>query len=188
MYLPISGLDLDQWCSDENPQGSCVALRDICKPMTWDALDTFKELQRACNRVAEAKGWKYLDVDGRIGPLTRGMVNKIVAGKWASFPHCDQVAGVADELLRDIMAMADAMGAPFVYDPVSKSPPSVKLPGGKVGHPDQKDIPGAQPAGLFGGDPLVMAAAVVGGLLVWQYYGKPKKKGKKKAVSGKTWF
>lgn len=51
----------------------------VCKPSTFAALATFKDLQNQLNRVASITGTTRIVVDGDIGPGTVGLYTKVRA-------------------------------------------------------------------------------------------------------------
>ena len=121
-FFPMAGVE--DWCSTSNRQGSCSPLSGVCKPMNTASLNAFKELQNQLNRVAEVKGYSKIGVDGRIGPGTVALWNKVVtvAVLWspskalsmAATSSCDNLAAQAADggAATQVRQYADSLNAP----------------------------------------------------------------------------
>lgn len=174
-YHGMSGFPQTAWCSPANPQGRCKPIAGICKPMDTATLAVYRDLQAQANRVAHARGMKRIDVDGRIGPETVGLVEEVTM---ASYGQCDQVAAIADELAQAIRGTADALGAPEVVSAPRTRPPLQPMPDGTVMDPMTRSAFGGGfgDLGLFGW--ALLAGA---GYLLWQEMEKPKKTDRRRA-------
>jgi hypothetical protein len=163
------------WCSDRTPQAGCKALNNICKPMDATTLAIFKGIQREANKILAKLKKGVLDVDGRIGRLTRTAINQILG---SNFQHCDEVAGRSQQILASLATKAASMGAAPVPDPKGGSKPSVvvKTPEGgtTVFHPPEQ-------AGFVGFVKSPIGMASVAGAVVLFLVMSDKKKPKKKA-------
>lgn len=168
--------DPSNWCSDQNPQGTCKPLVNICKPMNSATLAGIKTLQRQTNALLSKIGKTLLDVDGRVGPKTMGAVNSILG---TNFSHCDELMFRLNSLAGSMATRAASEGVVPPRDPRPKSPPSQPGAGGTVIHPPNDQIKQAG-FGAVLTSPIGLAALVVGGLLIWKATDKPKKKTKKK--------
>ena len=128
------GSVVPNFCSKVRPKPGCSPIAGICKPMDVATLDLFKELQRQLNRVAQARGYSKIDVDGRIGAGTVSLYQKAMNQTGLS---CDTVALVASSAVQSLKAMADQLGVPGVVGgPVVQiSPPSKPNPDGTVSDP-----------------------------------------------------
>lgn len=187
----LGALPETTWCSDQNPQGTCKPLTNICIPMDAATLEIYKGLQRQANRILAATGKKLLKVDGRIGPLTMSAVGSIVGRK---YQHCDYLAASADDILTYLTNEANKSNMPVVADPAGAKP-SVPMPDGTVKHP-----PGIQTAGLAGLPWWLLLAMGVGGYVVFKSLEKKpakKKPAKKRRTTRRrkprrrivqTWF
>ncbi len=85
----------------------------VAKPQNFPALAAAKDLQMQLNRVAKAKGFGTISVDGAIGPGTIALLNKgaVVGG----FPPTSTVADVITHVpstTANVKALADKIGAP----------------------------------------------------------------------------
>ncbi len=169
------------WCSTYNPVAGCTPIKGICLPMTASALATFKDLQRAANRVLVPTGATPIGVDGRIGPGTVAQVAKAMqraaptdpAAKAVGKP-ADLVAGRAAAITTILNAWALVSGAPVVPDPASSIPSQPNASGG-VTHPPASDIVNsAAGGGLFNWipaeikTPLGIAAFGFAGYALWK--------------------
>jgi hypothetical protein len=126
-FFQTSGVE--DWCSTSNPQGSCKPLSGVCKPMNTSALVNFKELQNQLNRIAVAKGWSKVDVDGRIGGATVALWNKASElSVWMSPESgCDGLADLAASgaAASQARTAANNLNAPAVVSaPITSRPSS----------------------------------------------------------------
>jgi len=163
---------IGDWCSSTHPQEGCNALNNICKPMDFASLESFKGLQRQLNRLLKADGHTLLDVDGRIGPKTVSAVGRYSSG---GYTHCDQVAAGIDALRSTISGMANARGAAPVADPPRSAERASKVDPttGEMVHPD------VYGAGFLGMPWWLLLAAGAAGYLVYTTTGPAKKKRRK---------
>lgn len=179
LHSPMNGLGATAgggWCSDKHPAGNCKPLRNICKPIDADTLESVKKAQRFANAILLATKKSLIDVDGRIGPKSVSAINSILG---MSMTHCDQAMGRLGEIVPALFAIV-AQGGLTVPPDVSKTPPSVPGPGGSVVNPPNSAIQQAGIGAVFS-SPMGIAALVVGGLLIWKSTQKPTKKRKKRA-------
>lgn len=175
------------WCSPSNPQPSCKPLRssgvEVCKPMTAVALDVFKGIQHELNRAAHVKGWRRIKIDGRIGPETITLFNKVAsAADLDQAATCNDIAANADQLLADLSLYAEMdLKAPERVASAPGAQPSKPAAGGKVKHPPGTS--GEKGEGVVGfiTSPLGLAALAVSGLLIWKVADRTKKKRRRAA-------
>lgn len=142
------------WCSPSNPQGSCSSIyasngTEICKPMTYEALDLFRAVQRALNALLQRDGSPAIEEDGRPGYQTVNAANRY---RTPAFRDCNQLCASAPELLA---LLEQKLSAPSTKLPKAAATPAIK----KSGFP-------------------WIIAVLLGGLGVWLYY-EDKKKPKK---------
>jgi hypothetical protein len=174
LHYPLGAIPEAEWCSPANPQGDCKPYAGICKPMTFDSLALFKDLQNQINRIASIAGWSKIRIDGSVGPKTTAAAAKAIQfiGGFSPGAGCDAVARSADKIAADLKRGADAKGAPAVV----KGPPAPKR-----GPSPAPGVPGPLPkeAGFTAmlTSPLGLVALAIGGLLIWQ---ASKKKPKRK--------
>lgn len=109
-YFPMHGMNASTWCSTSNPQGSCKPTKGVCKPMDFDTLSTYKELQNQINRVLQHKGKALIAVTGDIGSKTVEGLNTAMGQTVAT--TCDQAAAKADDHLKAITFMANTFKLP----------------------------------------------------------------------------
>jgi len=164
------------YCSVAKPKPGCSPIAGVAKPMDVATLDLFKELQRQLNRVAQAKGFTKIDVDGRIGP---GSV-KLYQKAFGSSTTSDGLATAAASVQQSAKSIADLASVPATVPgpTIPLSPPSTANPDGTVADPPGVGILALIPglaAMLPGGNLgfLVAIGAVAGGA-----YFLSKKKGK----------
>lgn len=162
------------WCSSANPQANCTITPGVCKPMTSWVLALFKELQNQLNRLAVAKGYSKINVDGRIGSKTVELYNKAVGG---SFSGCDALSAMTVDGRSIALAKtaAAAVGAPASVPPPITSRPSIAKADGSVVDPPAMAITDTL-FGLFE-NPLGLLVLAGGGYVAYRSFGK--KKGRK---------
>ena len=112
-----------------------TARAGVCKPTNLTALGYVKELQKQLNRVAQAKGYSKIGVDGEIGPGTLALFAKVQAGAgtqiMGSAGSCMGIAPDADVLSAQVQAYADSIGAPAQASAVlSLKAPTIVKPNG----------------------------------------------------------
>lgn len=165
--------------------GTSISAADFnanCKPNNFVALKYVQSLQDQLNRVATAKGYPLIGVDGQVGPGTLSLFKKVQA----AFPtalmgdasSCLYISADADVLADQVKSIADTAGAPaFVTAPPGKA---ATIAGKVTGTPIRP--PGAPAAsvgdvfkGITAGQGVVLAG--MAGLAV--YLLKKKKKGRK---------
>lgn len=153
---------------------------NVCKPMDFETLAIFKDLQNQINRLAASRieGMTKVIVDGDIGPKT---VTNVSAGA-RQFPHtllppadCNSVARFAAEWALMFKNLADSRGAPAKV--AGKAPPPV------VTAPEPTIVtaepePGKLPAMRIAGMPL-MPLLLIGGLGALLFLTKKKEKKKR---------
>lgn len=137
-FFQLSGVE--DWCSTSNRQGSCSPISGVCKPMNTAALNNFKALQDQLNRVAEVKDLSKIGVDGRIGPGTLALWNKVVtlaviasparALSMAASSSCDILAEQAADggAAAQVRSYADSLHAPTQVAGSILSRPSMPNP------------------------------------------------------------
>lgn len=136
---PISGPIIDAWNQDQLSSGTTTTASDfkaiagVCKPTNFPALELSKELQRQLNRVAKAKGFTRVVVDGAIGAGTLALFKQVQAltkGALMGDPSsCMGVAPDVDVLAAQAKQFADSINAPADGGgPLSLSPPTIVNP------------------------------------------------------------
>lgn len=137
-----------------------TARAGVCKPNNLTALSYVKELQRQLNRVAQAKGFPRVGVDGEIGPGTLSLFAKVQAAAGGSQimgtpSSCLGVAPDADVLSAQVQSYADSIRAP-----VKASPPlGIKAP--TIVKPNGVEVAEAGVMDAFGQLPTLEKLAVV---------------------------
>jgi hypothetical protein len=96
------------FCSVAKPKPGCSPIAGVAKPMDVATLDLFKELQRQLNRVAQAKGYSKVDVDGRIGPGTVKLYGKAFGSTTTS----DGLAIASPSVQQSAKSLADLANVP----------------------------------------------------------------------------
>jgi hypothetical protein len=181
-YFPFADIEMTKWCSDQNPQGRCKPLKNICKPMDVPAAELFKDYQRELNRALFVKRKagesvpKALWVDARPGPETVKATNAFFG---TSFSHCDALCTVIDNLIGQLQTFNAAAGAPAV---VAEGGPPVIDSGKGIDLGPLEPKAKLSTAGLAGAltSPLGLAALGIGAILLWKSQ-TPKAKKKRKA-------
>ncbi len=168
----------EPWCSPEHPSGSCSPTSGIAKPMTNEALAAFKELQNQLNRVAQVKGWSKTPVDGRIGPLTIALYNKVAGAKGftPARDHNHLAAGAwTGAAAKWVSDFASSMGAPAYVKPPVWPPSIATKPSASGGMPVDPPASGVMDA-VFAMGPIGLIAIGGVGFLGYKMYmgGKPK--------------
>lgn len=177
------GSVVPNFCSVASPKPGCSPIPGVVKPMDAATLDLFKELQRQLNRVAQAKGYPKIDVDGRIGPGTVKLYQR--AFNQTNLTP-DTVALVASSVVQSAKALADQAKVPAtVPGPVVPlSPPSTANPDGTVADPPGIGLLGLVPglaAAIPGGNLGFLAAIGLVGGGVWWWTSKKGKGGARSA-------
>lgn len=146
----------------------------LCRPTNFSALAAFKNLQTQLNRVAAAKGWSNVTVDGDIGPTTMTLFNRAipVMNQTLGYRHtadwnCYDLAMQATNFGVALKLTADRLGKPPAK-PVAKNGDYVLPPTGPPAGP-----PSDMMAGLT--SPLGLGAMALGGFLLVREGGKPKR-------------
>lgn len=163
----------------------------VCKPSNVEALATFKRCQAQLNRVAQAKGFKTIAVDGDIGPGTVSLFgllyahlsqyavgnNDISAASkiTAANGSCVTIATYADVIANIADSFADELGAPAVASaPAATKTPTLVMPNGL-----EKPAPmGANLLASFNALPVSMKLLGLGIGAGIAYYTWPKSKRK----------
>lgn len=111
----------------------------VCKPKNFPALAATRAFQMQLNRVAQAKGFSKISMDGAVGPATMTLFKQVqasaspgqIAGDTSS---CLNISADVDVLGQQIQVFADALGAPAtVSGPVvSLSPPTIVTKSGQT--------------------------------------------------------
>lgn len=152
--------------------GTSISAADFnpstCKPYNFVALKYVQALQSQLNRVAAAKGFSKIGVDGQVGPGTLSLFKKVqgafpstVMGDASS---CLNISADADVLSAQVQSVADTLGAPATVAAASSKAATIMTKTGTTVLP-----PGAPPAsiaGAFSGISVTqgLALAAVGGL------------------------
>lgn len=165
--------------------GTSISAEDFvpgsCKPRNFVALNYVKTLQGQLNRIAAAKGFAKIGVDGQIGPSALGLLKKVQA----AFPaimgdtsSCLYVSADADVIGGQVKDVADSIGAPAVAPPSSKAATIVTKSGMIVTPPG---APAASVMDVFSGvSPLQgIALAGIAGGIGYLLLRKKRKKGKR---------
>jgi hypothetical protein len=85
----------------------------VAKPINFPALAAAKDLQMQCNRIAKAKGFGTITVDGDIGPGTISLLNKgAVVGGFPPTSTVPEVITHVGSTTANVRALADKIGAP----------------------------------------------------------------------------
>lgn len=114
-----------------------VTVNGVCKPMNFPTLKVVQEFQRQLNRVAQAKGFGKIVVDGSVGPATLALFRRVQAASAGSVmgdpSTCMGVAPDVDVLAAQVRAMADTLGVPAtVSGPLAVSVPTIQTKSGKT--------------------------------------------------------
>jgi hypothetical protein len=133
----------------------------VCKPTNLTALNHAKYLQQQLNRVAQAKGFPKVGVDGEIGPGTLSLFGKVQAAAGGSVImgsplSCMGVAPDADVLGAQVHGYANSIGAPAVASQAL----AVKAP--TIVRPSGQEVSETGIMGAFGQLPTIEKLAVVG--------------------------
>lgn len=121
-------IELDEMIAESD--FNCTKYPGICKPTSWAMLRRVMEFQYQLNRIAHVRNLPKIAVDGDIGPLTHALFVQII-GNTSAYPTARSVAMDLINLLRQMKALADALGAPTSIDvPAPTKPPSFISPSG----------------------------------------------------------
>jgi hypothetical protein len=156
----------------------------ICKPMTFAALAAFKNVQTQLNRIAKAKGWPAIGVDGALGPSAVALFNRAVPtmNSVMGYHHtadwtCDAIALQATNMGAALKATADRLPAATVAGGGSSS--GSGSPGGAYVPPGPPP-----PTGMDSlmNNPWALGGMALGGFLIVNDKGakKARRKGKSK--------
>lgn len=133
-----------------------------CKPSDFATLAKFKAFQEQLNRVAQAKGFSKIAVDGDLGPGTVALARQVTQSNQLT---CSTIAGQISTFTATVRTLADSLAAPSkVSGPKPVTPPSIVNAAGQV----QLAPPGAgnpMAASLYdawAGIPTVGKVAAVG--------------------------
>lgn len=114
-----------------------TARAGVCKPTNLTALGYVKKLQNQLNRVAQAKGFPKIGIDGEIGQATQALFAKVQAAAptqiMGSPSSCMGIAPDADVLSAQVQAYADSIGAPATVSPsaLAMKAPTIVRPNGQ---------------------------------------------------------
>ena len=109
----------------------------VCKAKNFPALAMVQEFQSQLNRVAQAKGYSKIGVDGTIGPATMALFRLVQTASSGSVmgdsTNCTGVAADVDVVGAQIRAFADTLGAPpMVAGALSIKAPTIVTASGKT--------------------------------------------------------
>lgn len=184
---PISGPIIGAWNQDQLSTGTTTTASDfkvvggVCKPTNFPALELAKELQRQLNRVAKAKGFTRVVVDGAIGSgtlvlfkqvqgLTKGSLMGDPSSCMGVAPDVDILGVQAKEFADSINAPADGGG------PISLTPPTIVNPA--TGQTASKGGLAGGVLDAFNGMGTIEKIAVAGALGAAAYFAFGKKRRK----------
>lgn len=178
-FHALGAVPRDDWCSDRNPRSACRGGPNICSPRFPRTLELFRQVQEEVNRVARARGFSRVAVDGDIGPETISGVNRALG---RSYSRCEEIASQADSVRTALRAAANAAGAGRLPDQTDPLPPEID-PDDPSSTDRARKAMNLEPtkSGLVGmlTSPIGIAALVGGAVLTWVALDDEKKRRKR---------
>ena len=148
---------------------NCTKYAGVCKPTNANALAQVQEAQRQLNRVAQAKGFSKITVDGDVGPKMVALAQKAL-GTGGVTASVSSVALNVDSIAPLAKSLADSAGAPAT---VSQPAPIVQPSYIPPGAPAPIAVPQAggfiPPIGGLSQNQMLILAAV-GGFIVYKKF------------------
>lgn len=108
---------------------NCARIPGVCRPMSFPASAAVQKMQLQLNRVAQAKGFPRIGVDGDVGPQTIALLKRVqpLVGSFKAFLDTSTigVAVLSPWIGTNLQAFADSLGAPSVAAAPPSAPPMV---------------------------------------------------------------